>query len=334
MYEFQYRRQRYWKAGFPTRMAARAAEAEHLKTLKTPSTLTAMGSDFRTVANDYLDYSRRKFSTKNYKGKVFVYQQFLVHAGNCLFAAIDARRVEEYLASRHPNSNYNRHRKALCALFAWGFHRGLISANPCVYVGNMPHQVARRRIPTQEEMVKILLAAGEYRPFFLCLYALAARLGEVNNLRWDDVNFEKREVMLWTRKGTGEYRAQVKAMNQEVYDELHRLYNKRSGEWVFPNPETGSPYRNRRAQIKRACLNAGVPYYSWHSIRHHVASLLADHFKESLPTIQRMLGHTQISTTSRYVQSLGDDVRGAADLLSLKKSPENKSENKMPGEAK
>ncbi|RPI49300.1 MAG: hypothetical protein EHM49_10115 [Deltaproteobacteria bacterium] len=81
-------------------------------------------------------------------------------------------------------------------------------------------------------------------------------------------------------------------MNQEVYDELRRLYDKRSTGWVFPNPETNEPYRNRRTQIKRACLDGDVPYYPWHSIRHHVASLLADEYKVSLPTIQRMLGHT------------------------------------------
>ena len=51
-------------------------------------------------------------------------------------------------------------------------------------------------IPSQEEMVKILLASGEFRPFFLALYSLAARVDEINRLRWEDVNFEKRLVTL------------------------------------------------------------------------------------------------------------------------------------------
>jgi integrase len=168
----------------------------------------------------------------------------------------------------------------------------------------MPESPKRKVIPTQEEMVQILLAAGEYRPFFLALYSLAARLGEINNLRWEDVNFNRREVTLWTRKTRdGSYRAQVKAMNQDLFEELSRLYNKRSGEYVFPNLKlaclTAPP-----CQVRRACLNAGVPYYSWHCIRHHVASLLSDEHKVSLPTIQRMLGHQRITTTERYVQSL------------------------------
>jgi hypothetical protein len=35
----------------------------------------------------------------------------------------------------------------------------------------MPESPKRKVIPTQEEMVQILLAAGEYRPFFLALYS-------------------------------------------------------------------------------------------------------------------------------------------------------------------
>lgn len=85
----------------------------------------------------------------------------------------------------------------------------------------------RKVIPTQEEMVKLILAAGELRTFFLALYSLAARVSEINRLRWEDVNFERREVKLWTRKNKGGgWREQKKAMNEELYQELQRLYEK------------------------------------------------------------------------------------------------------------
>lgn len=305
---------------FATKAEARAAEAAHkaeLKKVKKGPTPT--DTDFRTVANDYLDFCHRRFSVKNYKEKVFIFKTFATHIGATRpLVSIKGLDIIDYLGTRPTNENWNKHRKSLCALFQWAFKHGMVAVNPCLYVDSMPESPKRKVIPSQEEMVKILLASGEHRPFFMALYALAARRGEINNLRWEDVNFEKREVVLWTKKGrTGEMRAQKKPMNQEVYDVLIRLYNNKSGTWVFPNPETGLPYRNRRAQIRMACRTANVPYYPWHSIRHYVASMLSDICKASLPTIQKMLGHTQVSTTSRYIQSLGDDVVEAADMLQI-----------------
>jgi integrase len=320
-YQFKHEKKRYSGGFYRTKAAGRAAEAEHKKRLaQEAKTLTATDSEapsFRDLANEYQDYSQRRFFEKNYKGKVYVFKQFRDLTGNPPFADIDARVLEQYLATLPCNSNYNRHRKALCALFAWAFKRGLMAINPCIYVDNMPHQVAQRRIPSAEEMGKILMAAGEYRPFFLALFGLAARLGEINKLRWEDVNFERRQVTLWTRKGDGTPRAQVKPLNEELYQELLRLWGKRFGTRVFPNPKTGEPYRNRRKQIHNACKLAGVPYYSWHCIRHRVASLLADTHKESLPTIQKMLGHQNVTTTARYVQSLSQDVVEAAEKLKV-----------------
>jgi len=179
----------------------------------------------------------------------------------------------------------------------------------------MPTEVLKKQIYSQEDMIKLFMAAGNLRPFFLALFSLAARINEINRLKWEDVNFERREVTLWTRKGNGEWRPQVKPLNDELHDELKLLYGKTSGQWVFPNSETGQPFIDRRKQLKRICRAAEIPYLGFHAIRHHVASLLADTHKVSLPTIQKMLGHSRLTTTERYVQSLGQGVREAANLL-------------------
>ena len=321
-YRFQYRGEFYQKSGFKTKGEARAAEAEHRKRLKQPPISTPTATDFKTAAYEYLDFCKRRYVDKTYKKKAYCYKCFQAAVGNPLLSEITARLITGYLAGRPANSNYNEHRKSLCAFFQWAFKNGLMALNPCIHVDSMPESPKRKSIPSQEEMVKILLAAGEHRPFFLALYSLAARLGEINNLRWEDVNFDRQEVTLWTRKTRdGSYRPQVKAMNEDLLDELSWLYNKRSGEYVFPNQQTGRPYCNRRAQIRRACLSAGVTYYPWHCIRHHVASLLSDEHKVSLPTIQKMLGHQRLTTTEKYIQTLGEGEREAANLLKIKTFP-------------
>jgi integrase len=316
-YQFQAGGVRYAKAGFQTRAAALAAQEVHKKEVKNGKVQIPTGMNFLELANEYLDYCQRKYSAKTYKEKRYIYASFLAFTRNKEVGRYDSRSLEAYLLTRPTGANWNKHRKSLCSFFEWCFRRGFLDRNPCIYVGTMPHQAKKKEIPSQEDMVKILLAAGPFRPFLLALYSLAGRLGELNRLRWDDVNFERRQVTLWTRKGDGTYRPQVKPLNDELNEELRRLYDKRSGEWVFPNPRTGLPFVDRRKQLKRICRHADISYMGFHTIRHHVASLLADTHKVSLPTIQKMLGHTRASTTDRYLQSIGEGVRDAADLLQI-----------------
>jgi integrase len=317
-YQFQVGGTRYAKAGFPTRAEALAAQEDHKKEVKAGKVQkTPSGMGFRTVSYEYLDWVQRRYSEKTYKEKVFVYKSFMESVGNLPVAQISAKIVESYLLTRPTNPNYNKHRKNLCAFFEWAFKRALLDKNPCIYIGSMPHLRAGKQIPSQEEVVKLILASGELRPFFVALYSLVGRVNEINRLRWDDINFERRQIILWTRKGDGTYRAQVKPLNDELSKELRGLHSKRSGEWVFPNPRTGLPFVDRRKQLRRICRSAGVDVCGFHAIRHHVASLLADRFKVSLPTIQKMLGHSRLTTTDRYIQSLGNGVREASDLLQI-----------------
>jgi integrase len=52
-----------------------------------------------------------------------------------------------------------------------------------------------------------------------------ARVGEIKQLKWDDVDFEQRAVTLWTRKKRGGHRTPRRVpMTQEVYDVLWRRY--------------------------------------------------------------------------------------------------------------
>lgn len=316
-YDFTLEGKRYTRAWFPTKAAAIAAREDHRKQIiKETKTQTQTGMVFSELANDYLDQATRRFSAKTYKFKAYVYRLFLAHISDIRIGELSIPLIESYLATRRTNSAYNKHRKEICSLLSWAWKRRLIKENPCLYIPQMPEKRQAKRTYSQEEMVRILMAAGEFRPFLLTLFSLAGRLNEINRLRWEDVNFEKRQVTLWTRKGNGDWRPQVKPMNDELYSELQRIYGKNSGQWVFPNPETGEPYIDRRKQLRRICQAADIPCLGFHAIRHHVASLLADTHKVSLPTIQKILGHARLTTTERYVQGLGDGVREAADLLS------------------
>jgi integrase len=321
-YNFILNGQRYSKCWFKTKAEARQAEAQKREELKnpTPEVETPTDMAFSVLANQYLDHAKRKFAEKTYKYKVYVYQQFLVFAGDKATGEIGIQRIEAYLRTRPTNINYNRHRKDLCALFTWAYRRRMISENPCHFLDRMPEPRFQRQIPTPEEMSKIMLAAGPDRQLLLVIYHTMARVDEILRLRWEDVNFQERTVQLWTRKRRGGSWAGDKLpMNQILCETLQQLWEKRTQDgWVFLNPNTGTRYMKRPKLMRTVCNRAGVRQFGFHAIRHYVASYLADRQKVSITQVSRLLRHQSKATTERYLQVIDPQLRDVMASLEEK----------------
>ena len=119
---------------------------------------------------EYLEANERRLAPKTWKYKRFVYQSFLSHTGDLPLDQVVPFIVETYLRTRPSNYNANFHRKDLSALFAWGQKHGMIANNPALQVDRFPVTKARKKIPTQEEVARIFLAAGEYLPLLKVVY--------------------------------------------------------------------------------------------------------------------------------------------------------------------
>jgi len=56
----------------------------------------------------------------------------------------------------------------------------------------------------------------------------------------------------------------------------------------------------------------------FHALRRFFASILSDKHKESLPTIQRLMGHASATTTDRYIYRIRGDIREAVGKIDFK----------------
>src|SRR5665647_3093074 len=82
-YRFQAQGVKYNKSWFPTKAAAKAAEAAHKAELKkTAQAKTRTGITFLELSNEYLDYASRRFVVKTYKAKAAVFRAFVSFAGD------------------------------------------------------------------------------------------------------------------------------------------------------------------------------------------------------------------------------------------------------------
>ena len=151
------------------------------------------------------------------------------------------------------------------------------------------------------------------------------RMSEINRLTWQDVNFNKRYVILYTRKKKGGHLTPRKiAMSEKLFEVLssrhesrdknipwvfwHRYWSRKKGKWVE------GPYRERKRFMKTLCKKAGVKYFRFHALRHFSASLL-EQSNVPIGSIQRILGHEHRTTTEIYLHSIGESKRDAMKVL-------------------
>ena len=104
-------------------------------------------------------------------------------------------------------------------------------------------------------------------------------------------------------------------MTEELFQALTTLYLK--GEYVFTNEKTMDKYDDKKKMLIGLCQRAKVKRFTFHSIRHYSASILANK-GVPLPDIQELLGHENLLTTAIYIQSLVGSKSKSIHLLDEK----------------
>jgi integrase len=322
-YRFQREGKTHTGQWFASKAEAKAARAEHRKRLQQPKSGGSPPSwDFDSLTLEYLEAARRQFQAKTWKYKRYVYQSFRDFAGNLPLQQITSHLVGRYLLTRPSNYNYNFHRKDLSALFRWAADRDLMPANPCRKLKRLPVQPAEPIHITEEEWARFLLGAGPDRPFFLTIFYTLGRAGEIYRLKWEDLDWEREEIRLWTRKRRGgQLEEDWLPLAPELRVRLQALYRRREHpEYVFINPRTGRPFNQRRRRLRGICRQAGVRPFGYHAIRHMGADRLMQ-AGEDLRTISRYLRHKSLATTEQYLRRRPDESLKKAALTLQNKKP-------------
>ncbi|MDR1684886.1 MAG: site-specific integrase [Desulfovibrio sp.] len=298
---------------FPTKSDAKKWEAEQ-STEAWQSELSQTHMDCLVdLTNSYLDSVKERFSAKTYAEKRWAFRQLFafirpdIENVNVTPAIVQAALRNLTLSLKSGNAA-NRVRKHSSAAWIWGKkYFGLPLVNPFHETEKMPETRHPRYVPPEEDFWSVFqLAEPDDQVFLLTLLHTGARRGEIFRLKWEDVNFPNRTILLSTRKtGHGDKEYAVVPMTAELQSALaeYRMRRKAS-EYVFINPKTGGAYTQRPALMRKLCRAAGVRPFGFHAIRHLAATILA-HAGLDLPTVQAVLRHKNITTTARYIQSLG-----------------------------
>jgi integrase len=305
-FKFDLDRRTYKGSGYLTR--AEAADAEARARLKAGLPPTGMG--FSIMVDLRLDYLKAYTTPGHYQANVSRLKKFR-DWGHLALQAITPDLIRTRMVALSQTMSpalANKHLVALRSVFEQAVNDGHLGRNPCRGVKFLPVARVVKYVPPAADIEAVLaLALPLDKAYLTTIWQLGARVREVNNLTWEDVDFARRQVRLWTRKKSGgNLTPRLVGMNDRAFQALKFAQWQRmeGSPYVFPNPLTGKPYDYRDKFFNRLCRLAKVKKMGYHALRHHKASTL-DAEGWSLSDIQVFLGHESAVTTAGYLHSLG-----------------------------
>jgi integrase len=234
----------------------------------------------------------------------FALQDLAAQRGR-FFAGVDADGKPIYKSKRGPLSpaTINRYAAALGAVLTWSVKRRIAPRgwdNPCKRLERQPENNERVRFLSDEEREQLLAACKRStwdRLYLLVLMGLTtgARRGELERLRWGDVNYEG-EVADVRHTKNGEPKRLP--LTPAVIEELRR-HEGPPAALIFASRRRPDRAYNIDPAWARALRAAGVRNFRFHDLRHSCASYLAQD-GATLLEIADVLEHKQLSVTKRY----------------------------------
>ena len=185
-----------------------------------------------------------------------------------------------------------------------------------------PREIVREL--TMDEQHRLFEALPmEYHPIVSFALMTGARVGSITSLLWENVNMDTREISFWVK---GDDRLTF-PINREVAALLsalprsnvlaHRKFvftrlNKQTMERQPIDPHGGI----LPAAFRKALADAGIEGFRFHDCRHTFATRLLRK-TQNIKLVSKLLGHSNIETTTKYAHVLMDDMRDALDDFSV-----------------
>jgi integrase len=135
------------------------------------------------------------------------------------------------------------------------------------------------------------------------------RPGEVQSLKWSNVDLSKRVVTVVGK--TGERKVQLSDAAIVALEAVPRI---EGVEWVFAGRVHGQHLVGVQKQLARICTRAGIKPFNPYMLR-HTAATMALVGGADVRAVQALLGHGDLKTTAGYLHSTAKRQRAAADAV-------------------
>lgn len=188
-----------------------------------------------------------------------------------------------------------------------------------------PQERVREASPDEEAAITAALERG-YDAALRFAILSGCRRGEILSLEWTQVDFFGRTFTVTGKGG----RSRAIPMSKEIFDllwaqrghhetvvftfEAKRTLTLKDGRKLIRGQRYPLTEAGLKSAAKRAVGRAGIEDFRFHDTRHTAATRVLR--KSNLRVVQKLLGHSDPSTTAKYAHVMQDDLRAALDAAS------------------
>lgn len=303
----------------------KTAKGEYLGVYEEKKTL------FKDFSKKYLKMVQPNLSPTSYARFEGIINNHLQKAFQCYLYKISKKQIQEYIQKRSGEvepATVNHEVKLLRAMFNRAIEWNYLKENPCKGIKNLKEPPGRIRYVSLDELEKLLLACeassllenphNKGRTFskLLCAFLKSivllalhtgCRRSEILSLRWKDIDFKERRILIETTKNN---ERRMIPINDTLYGVLKSLPVHLGSDLIFP----GITGIQLTMAFRRACKRARIGDFRFHDLRHSFASYLTMG-GENLRTVQTLLGHKELRMTMRYSHLSPEHLREAVSKL-------------------
>jgi integrase/recombinase XerD len=228
-------------------------------------------------------------------------------------------------------TSWSQFNQIVCGLrFFYGTTLGRSEAVETLPYGKRPKVLPV--VLSMEEVAQLLAAAkpGRERMLLETAYGCGLRISELLGLQVTDIDASR--MVVTVRHGKGAKDRQV-PLSARLLSALRRWWSThRHPRWLFPGKTPARPLSDGMVQriaqrvVKRAGLRKKA---TLHTLRHSYATHLLEAGVDVV-TLQKLLGHSDLSTTARYLHLSTRQMQKLPNVLDLLGLP--KEEKKAEGQ--
>jgi site-specific recombinase XerD len=265
----------------------------------------------------------RRYSWRTVKSYLGHLRHFLAHHVHLVLEQITSEVIRTYIVERAEKGNYAEatQNQLLNAIKFW---LEQVEGRDKAFIALRPKEP--KKLPgvlSMEEVARLFEATKnvKHRCILKTVYSGGLRLGEVCNLRIQDIQSDRKQIFVHGGKGKKD---RYTTLSDSLLVELRQYFLEyRPSYWLFEG-QTGGQYSRRSVQavlrkaVEKSKINA---FATVHTLRHSYATHLLES-GTSLRHIQELLGHASSKTTEIYTHLSNEERQRIVSPLDRLNRPE------------